>query len=134
MTSESEARRARRMAVAAVAALAAGAVASVGFTLYAGLRVGSPRVLLVLFAGWVVFPFLVFTVGYSLSKRGSSFIRLLYCGAVLVAALTSLIVYGAAALGPGRPKTAVFVLVAPLSLLLVGIVVPVMVFVSRNRH
>ncbi len=134
MTSESEARRGGRVAVAALTALAAGAVGSVGFTLHAGLRVGSPLLLLVLFAGWVVFPFLVFSVGYLLSKRGSGFIRLVYCGAVLAASLASLIVYGAAALGPGRPKTAVFVLVAPMSLLLVGIVVPVMVFVSRNRH
>jgi hypothetical protein len=120
------------MTVAALTALAAGVVGSVGFTLYAGLRVGSPRLLLVLFAGWVVFPFLIFSAGYLLSKRGSAFIRLVYGGSVLAASLASLAAYGTAALGSGRPTTAVFVLVAPLSLLLVAVVVPVVVL-SRKR-
>lgn len=135
MSSEAtEVRWAGRSAIAALTALAAGAVGAVGFTLYAGLRVGTPRLLLFLFAGWVVFPFVVFSVGYVLSTRGSAFIRLVYCGSVLASSTASLVSYGAAALGPARPKTAVFVMVAPLSLLLVGLVVPIAVFVSRSRR
>ena len=118
----------RGMHVAALASLPAGAIGSVGLTLYAGLRIGAPRVLLVLFAGWVVFPFGVLAVGYLLSRRRSVLAKLALCRAILSASLGSLALYGIAALGAARPTTAVFVLVAPLSLLVVGFIVAMTVF------
>ena len=124
----------RRVEPLALAALLAGAVGSVGLTLYAGLRVGSPAFLLVLFAGWVVFPFLVFSAGYVLARRGTGFLRRVYSRSVLAASAISLVAYAAAALGPDRPKTPVFVLVAPLSLLLVALLVPAVVFAGRKRR
>jgi hypothetical protein len=71
MASEaSDGQRAGRFTEAvALTALAAGAAGSVGFTLYAGLRIGSPRLLLVLFAVWVVFPFAFLAVAYLASRR-----------------------------------------------------------------
>ncbi len=136
MSSEaSDGRRAGRFTdVVAVTALAAGAVGSVAFTLYAGLRVGSPRVLLVLFAGWVVLPFAILAVSYLVSRRRSVVAQLTLARSILVVSLASLALYAIAAMGSGRPKTAVFVLVAPMSLLLVGLAVPAAILAGRNRR
>src|SRR6266487_5519377 len=60
---------------AAVIALWAGAAGSVGLMLYAGHRVGAPRLLLGLFAMWVVSPFVMLAVGYVMSKRWSVLTR-----------------------------------------------------------
>ena len=134
MSSESHAGRAgRRMEVASLTALLAGAAGSVALTLYAALRVGSPPVLLVLFAGWVGLPFAIFSIGHLLSRRRSGFVQRVYGRSLLLASTASVVAYAAAALGPARPKTAVFVLVAPLSLLVLGLVVPIVLFVSRRR-
>jgi hypothetical protein len=135
MPSDRDARRAGELVgTATLATLAAGAVGSAGLTLYAGLRIGSPRVLLVLFAGWVVVPFVILAAGYLLSRRGSAFVRLVYFGAVLAASLVSVGAYALAAFVPARPTTAVFVLAAPLSLLAVGLVVPIVVLTAGRRR
>jgi hypothetical protein len=117
---------------ASVIALAAGAAGSVGFVLYAGLRVGAPRVLLGLFAMWVVSPFVIFAVGYVVSKRWPVLARATLYGVTPVVTVAALVIYGAVALGTPRPKTAVFVVVAPASCLLVAIVVATAALLSRK--
>ena len=112
--------------------MGAGAAGSVGFMLHAGQRVGSPRVLLGLFAMWVVSPFAVLAVGHVVSKRWSVFTRATLHGVMSVVAVASLAIYGAVAFGAPRPKTAVFVIVAPASWLLTAIAVATAAFMSRH--
>jgi hypothetical protein len=119
---------------AAVTALIAGAAGSVGLTFYAGLRVGSPPILLVLFSGWVLAPFAVFAVAYLLAGRWTVLSRQVFCASLPVASVAALMIYGAAAFGAARPRTAVFVVVAPLSVLLVGTAVAMAALVSRRRR
>jgi hypothetical protein len=125
---------ARSTEVAVLAALVVGAIGSFVFTVYAGLRIGAPRVLLVLFAGWVVFPFVVLAVSYLLSRRRSVVARLALYRSSLVVSLGSVALYGIAALGPARPTTAVFVVAAPVSLLVVGMLVAAAVLGGRQRR
>ena len=122
---------------AAVIALVTGAIGSVGLTLHAGQRVGSPRLLLGLFAMWVLSPFVFLVVAYVVSKRWSLLTRATLHGVMLVVAVASLALYGDVALGPARPTPAVFVIVPPASWLLMAIVVPTAAFISRRlsrRH
>ena len=117
----------------AVIALWAGTVGSLGFMLYAGHRVGAPRLLRGLFAMWVVSPFVMLAVGYVVSKRWSVLTRATLYGVTPVVAVASLVIYGAATFGAPRPKTAVFVIVAPTSWLLIAIVVATAAIISRGK-
>jgi hypothetical protein len=117
---------------AALVAVGGGAAGSVGFMLYAGQRIGSPRLLLGLFALWVVSPFVVLALGYVVSTRWSDFTRATLYGITLAITVASLVIYAAAALGSSRPKTVVFVIVAPASWLLATIGVATAALVSRR--
>lgn len=111
-------------AVALISVLA-GAVGSVGLTLHAGRRNDS-RILLVLFALWVLSPFMALVLANMVSKRWSVLTRATLYSVMLVLTLGSLAIYGVVALGHPRAKTAfVFVVVPPASWLLIAIVVPI---------
>src|SRR5206468_12310400 len=81
---------------AAVIALWAGAAGSVGLMLYAGHRVGAPRLLRGLFAMWVVSPFVMLAVGYVMSKRWSVLTRATLYGVTPVVAVAFLASFGSA--------------------------------------
>jgi len=118
-------------AVALIAVLA-GAVGSVGLMHHAG-RNNPSRLLLVLFALWVLSPFIGLVFANMVSKRWSVLTRATLYTVMLVLAVSSLVIYGVVALGPPRPKTAfVFVVVPPASWLLIGIVLPIAALVSRR--
>jgi hypothetical protein len=117
---------------AAAIVVAAGAAGSVGLVLHACQRIDSPRLLMGLFAIWVLSPFVILVVGYVLSKRWSVFTRATLYGVMLVVTVASLAIYGVVALGPSRPKAAAFVLVPPVSWLLMAIAVPTAAFISRR--
>ena len=117
---------------AAAIAVAAGAAGSVGLVLHACRRIDSPRLLMGLFAIWVLSPFVILAVGYVLSRRWSVLTRATLYGVILVVTVASLAIYGVAALGPSRPKAAPFVLVPPVSWLLMAIAVPAAAFRSRR--
>ena len=117
---------------AALIACGAGAAGSVAFMLYAGQRVGAPRLLLVLFAMWVVSPFAILAAVDVAAKRWSALTRATLYGVTPVVTAASLAIYGAVAFGTPRPKTAVFVIVAPASWLLIAIVVATAAFISRQ--
>jgi hypothetical protein len=105
-------------------------------TLYAAYRVGAPRLLIALFAMWVVSPFVLLAAGHVLSRRWSLLIQAAVHGVTVLVAAASLTVYGVVALGAARPKTAVFVIVAPASWLLVATVVgtaALMALISKQR-
>ena len=116
---------------AALIALLAGAVGSVGSVLHAGLRKDSPRLLLVLFAIWVLSPFVALVFANIVSKGWSVITRATLYSVMLVVALGSLAIYGDVALGPLGAKTVpVFVIVPPASWLFVAIVVPIAALIS----
>src|SRR3989442_5306476 len=117
---------------AAAIAVAAGAAGSVGLLLHAGQRIDSPRLLMGLFAIWVLSPFVILVVGCLVSKRWSVLTRATLYGVMLVVTVASLAIYGVVALGPSRPKAAAFVLVPPVSCLLMAIAVPTAAFISRR--
>lgn len=117
---------------AALIAVVAGAVGSVGLTLYAGHRNAS-QVLKLLFVLWVLSPFAALLWASLVSKRWSVPTRAALHSLTLVLALGTLAIYGAVALGPPRAKTAaVFVVVPPVSWLLIAIVVPMAALISRR--
>ncbi len=93
---------------AALTGALAGAAGSVAFILIAGHNNPS-RVLLSLFALWVVSPFLalIAAIRWSPPPRAT-----LYWGALIVT-LSTLAIYGYIALGPPRAKTAVVLVVVP---------------------
>lgn len=118
---------------AALIAVLGGAVGSVGFTLRAGQRNPS-RLLIVLFVIWVLSPFATLVFLNFISKDWSVMTRATVYSVMLVLSLASLAIYGRVALGPPRAKTAfVFVVVPPLSWLLMVLGVSVAAFVSRKH-
>jgi len=118
---------------AALIAVLVGAVGSTGLMLYVGRRNDS-RILMVLFALWVLSPFMVLILASVVSKRSSALTRATLYSATLVLTLGSLLIYGAVSLGPPRTKTAfVFVVVPPASWLLIAIAVSIAAFISGRK-
>ena len=115
---------------AALIAVLAGAAGSVGLMLQAG-RHNDSRILLVLFAIWVLSPFMALVLANVVSKRWSVLTRATLYSVTLVLSLGSLAIYGDVALGPPRAKPAfVFVVVPPASWLFIALVVPIAALIS----
>ena len=115
----------------ALVAVAAGAVGSIGFMLRAG---HPPLFLRVLFAIWVLSPFVALLVAHVVSKRWSIITRATLYSVMLVLTVSSLAIYGNVALGPPRPKPAFVFLVVPLgSWLVMTIAVSIAAFISHKR-
>jgi hypothetical protein len=124
-----------RLQIAALVAMIGGAAGSAGLMVYAAERVHAPRILLAGFVIWVLSPFVLMALGHGLSRRWRWSIqtRCALYQALLVITVTSLVVYGYAALGETRPKTAPFVLVAPASWLVFALVVTIAALRSRRQ-
>ena len=117
---------------AALIAVPAGAVGSVGLMLLVGHRNPS-GLLIVLFALWVLSPFMPLVWASVVSRRWSVLTRATLYVVMLLITLGSLAIYGDVALGPPRAKTAfVFVVVPPASFLLIAIVLPIAALISRK--
>jgi hypothetical protein len=84
---------------AALIAVLAGAAGSVGLMLHAG-RHNDSQILLVLFALWVLSPFMALVLAHVVSKRWSVLTRATLYSVMLVLTLGSLAIYGDVALGP----------------------------------
>ncbi len=118
-----------RLRAAALIAVVVGAAGSVGLLLRAGQR--APRLLLILMAIWVLSPFIALVLANVVSKRWSSLTRATLYGVMLAVTLGSLAIYGDDAMGHRRAQAAfVFVLVPPVSWLLIAIAVPIAAFIS----
>ena len=116
--------------VAAPILMLVGAVGSVSLMLWAG-RHNDSRLLPVLFAFWVLSPFAALVLADLFSKPWSAASRATLHCVTLVLTAVSLFIYGDVALGPPRAKTAfAFVVVPPLSWLLIGVVVTLAAFIS----
>ena len=117
---------------AALLALLVGAAGSLGFMLNAGRR--TPRFLLVIFVFWVLSPFVVLAWAHMISTRWSGVTRAALHVVILVVTLGSLAIYGNDAVRPRHAQAAfVYVLVPPMSWLLIAIVVPTAALISRRR-
>jgi phosphate/sulfate permease len=116
--------------VAAVIAVLAGAGSSVGLMLHAG-RHNDSRILLVLFAIWVLSPFMALVLANVVSKRWSVLRRATLYSVTLVLTFGSLAIYGDVALGPPRAKPAfVFVVVPLASWLFISLAVTIAALIS----
>jgi hypothetical protein len=114
--------------VALIAALA-GAASSLGLMLYAGRHQNS-RILLLLFAGWVLSPFMAAVLANVVSQRWPVFTRATLNVTMLVLTLGSVAIYGDAAFGHPRAKIGFIFLMVPLaSWLLIAVVVPIAAFI-----
>lgn len=113
-------------------AVVAGAVASLGLMFRAGQR--TPCFLLVLFTIWVVSPFVALLWANIVSKRWSVVTRATLYGVTLVVALGPLATYGELIVlrPPGSRSTPLFVLVPPVSCVLMAIVIPTAAAISAR--
>ena len=117
---------------AALIAVVTGAVGSLGLLLRAGQR--TPRLLLMIMAIWVLSPFVALVLVDVVAKRWSVLTRATLYSVMLVVTLGSLAIYGADALWPPRAQAAfVWVIVPPLSWLLMAIAVSIAAFISGRR-
>lgn len=114
-----------RLRAAARIAAVIGALGSAGLTLYVG-RHNDSRILMTLFAIWVLIPFVALVAAAMLLRRWSHRSRAALDMVTLVFAASSLAIYAYVAFGPPRTKLAfVFVAVPPASLLLLAIIVAI---------
>ena len=118
--------------VASLITVLAGAVGSFGLMVHVGTRQRS-LILIGLFTGWLLSPFVGLVCVHVVSKHWSVRIRAMVYSMMLILTLGSLVIYGDVALGPPRPKPAFAFLVVPLaSWLLIAIVVPIAALTSRR--
>ena len=113
-------------------AVLAGAAGSLGLMFYAGRRQNS-RILLLLFAIWVLSPFIALLWANVVSKRWSILTRATLYSVMLVLTLGSLAIYGAVAFGYATAKVGFVFLVVPLSSwLLIAIGVSIAALISSR--
>lgn len=116
----------------ALRALLAGAVGSVSLTLYASRN--APRLLIVIFALWVLSPFGVLALADAASARWPTFTRAALYGLMLALTVGSLAIYGADVLRPPKAQAAfVLVIVPPASWLIIVTVLAIAAFRSARR-
>ncbi|HWE85003.1 MAG TPA: hypothetical protein VG267_08670 [Terracidiphilus sp.] len=109
-----------RLRSAALYARGIGALASLAFTLHAG-RHNSSILLVVLFAGWVLLPYLGLIAADRLAARARRDIASAIHAATLLLALVPPVIYAAAAiLTPGHPATFAFLAVPATSWLAIA--------------
>jgi hypothetical protein len=116
----------------ALGGVVVGAICAVGLTTYAGARVGSPLVLRLLFAAWVLSPFAAILTGYAISASWRRSMRVAMHAITLVTAAGSLLAYAYFALATARPATAAFVLIPPASWLLAAVALGITAFSARE--
>jgi glucose-6-phosphate-specific signal transduction histidine kinase len=93
-----------------------------------------PRLLLVLFTLWVLSPFVALLVAFIFSKRWSPLIRSALYALMLVVALVSMAIYAdITVVAPMARPTPVFVMVPPVSWLLIAAVLARAALISRRR-
>ena len=110
-----------------------GAVGSVALTLYAGRNNNLPF-LMILMSGWVLAPFMGYTLASRYSASWAASTRAVLDGAIVLVAVASLVIYARGALRPpGSKPAAVFVAVPIGAWLLMVIGVPLTALIARRR-
>lgn len=113
----------------ALIAVPVGAVGSLGLVLWA-VRHNPSWLLMVLFALWVLSPFLALALINLVSKSWSVVSRAMLHGVTLILTLVSLAMYGDVHLRPHKPNAFVFIVIPPASWLIIAIVVAVAPLIS----
>ncbi len=104
-----------RLRVAGIGAAVVGGILSLGLTLYAG-RGNLSLLLQLLFAGWVVLPFVGLVLAHLRSNRWPSLARKALFAVTILIVLISLVGYGGIIGTPeGSPRAFAFVVVPGLS-------------------
>ena len=115
---------------AALVAVVAGAGGSLALMLRTG-RHQQSRILMLLFAVWVLSPFMAAVLAHIASKRWSLLTREMLSVVMLVLTVGSLMIYGNTAFGHSTRKVGFVFLMVPLaSWLLAAIVVAIAAFIS----
>lgn len=109
-----------------------GAAGSLALMLYVGRRNAS-AFLMVLFAGWVVAPFVGLGAAQTAAKAWPAFSRPALDWLTIAIALVSLALYTDVALRPRAQPAAMFLMVPVVSWVLMAIVIPVAQRISRKR-
>jgi hypothetical protein len=117
---------------AARLAVLAGGIASVAWMLYAGRRQQS-QILILLFAMWVLSPFMAGFIAISFAERWAVRTRAVLYTLLVVMTLGSLAIYGAVALEYVKAKIGFVFLVVPLASWL-AIVVGIGMAMLSSRH
>lgn len=101
-----------------------GAAGSIGAMLRVGYRndAAIPTLLVVLFTGWVLSPFLALLAADRVSSRWAGPTRTTWRWLMLLVPLASLVIYGYVAWSPPRPKPASTFLLVPLGSWLVLVI------------
>jgi len=110
-----------------------GAVGSVALTLYAGRNNNLPF-LMILMSGWVLAPFMGYTLASRYSARWAASTRAVLDGVIVLVAVASLVIYARDVLRPPAAKAAAVFVAVPISawlLMLIG--VPLTALISRRR-
>ena len=117
----------------ALVILIAGAVVSMGLTLQAG-RHNKSFILPLMFIGWALSPSIALLVVNSSSARWPVIIRvILYCLMIFIA-IGSLVCYSGILSPVGAKPAGVFLIVPLISLLLIAIIIPVSLVISRRNN
>ena len=103
----------------AVLMVLAGAGASIGFTIYAG-RNNPSFVLILLFTGWVVSPFIGLLLINTVSRRSEVFNRLILYSLMMLLTIGSIVIYSGLWSPPGAKTAFVFLVIPLLSWSLMG--------------
>lgn len=109
--------------------------AAVSIALFLVARQQAPILLVVLFVGWILAPFVALLFAHYLAKRWTSLTQnVLYCVILMVSAV-SLAIYGYQVIWPRQSTPAFYWVAVPLaSGLLAIIVVAIGVFSSRRKR
>lgn len=125
-------RFASRLRAAGLITLVIGAVGSLGLWFHASRH--PPMVIVVLFVVWVLSPFVLLVLGHVMSKRWSALTRATLYRLMMIVTLGSLAIYGYDAWRPRKAQAAFwYVLVPPMSWLLVAIVIVTAALISGRR-
>jgi hypothetical protein len=118
--------------VAGLIALFAGAAGSLGFFFHAGRH--PPPIVIVGFVVWILSPFVVLGAADLISKRWSNLTRRTLYIVMLAVTFGTLAAYGDDALGRRTAHAAfVYVMVAPVSWLMIAISLSIATIISRRR-
>ena len=98
-----------------------GAVGSLALMFDAGRQ--TPVLLLVLFVGWILVPFIALFIAYAISKSWSVVAQMALCSLMVILTTGSLICYSGLLDYPGMRPAFMFVLVPVISSLLIAVVI-----------
>gem|GEM_PF-285574 len=130
---KSEGRWLQRLQKATAIAIMVGGVGSVGLMLFAGRR-NTSHLLRLIFIIWVSSPFIALIWLSRVSKGWSVITRATLYVAALVLTLSSLLIYLLVAVSPPKAqKAAPFIVVPPVSWVLMATVVPIVALISARK-